>query len=331
MTRHEIYLPERRQARLLQALALFSSCLMMLLGVLVFEAVGEARECLDDRDCTQGHVCLESACTPIIKSIRPRRCKVGYLCTDDSETCEGLVCKNGILRRADLGPQVCEDKSVREFFASIEAKCDNSNECTQAEFKKLLIASEDFNRLLREFETSFALHFDSGQPSRRARQGKSPRWNTTRAHYIDQLVPLMRTLEGASSVILVGTASAQAGNNKNDEIGLRRLQEARYLLNQAAKEAGITADTLSLKETNVGDEWQHDNTSYSDLSLSRSILWDSKREQLFADYLEDFEAATTGLSSRRQKRQRKWRDDVLNQAVFVIPNPCTAPSTTNTH
>jgi len=317
--------PEERQARLLRLLAASSSFLFVLLAFLVVAA--DDGECASDHECARGSICLQRKCVGKQLHAGPigPRCKVGHSC--DNDDCEGLICKNGYLRRGSRGPKICENTEVASFFSNIETKCGNSDTCTKAEFKRLLISNGEFNRLLQESDTSFAIHFDSAKPEPFDRSGRSPAWNSTRAEYVRQLVPLMPGISDASSVILISTASkTRRKSSKSEELSLRRLQEARYLLQEAAKEAGLDTNDLRLTDTNVGEEWQRDEASYRLLSLSDSIFWDSDRGAMFEALIQDFDGATSGLSKRRKRSQKKWRDAVLNQAVFVIPNPCKQPS-----
>lgn len=317
--------PDERQARLLLILAASSSFLVVLLGFLIVPAGGS--ECAKDHECPRGSSCLERMCTPT----RPHasapgpRCKIGRACEQDDD-CDELICRDGFLRRESHDPEICESSDVAKFISDIEAKCGNSDTCTPAEFKELLIRNDEFNRLLQESGTSFAIHFDENRPKKFDRGGGSPAWNTTRAEYTRQLAPLMKGISAATSVFLISTASkTRRGGRKSEELSLRRLQEARLLLQEAAKLAGIEKD-LRLIDANLGEEWQRDQASYKLLSLSESILWDPKRGVMFEELVEDIDAATSDNSKKERRRLREWRDAVLNQAVFVIPNPCKQPS-----
>ncbi len=330
MSLPEIYRPELRQARILRALVASSSLLFGLLGLLLFDGLGEAQECSADEDCPQAQFCLESTCINYSEpAFAPsgQLCKVGFICDPDADDlCAGFVCTNGILHMASRGPEICDDEQTMAFWQGVETKCGDSEKCSLADFKKLVISNEDFDGLIQGFETAFAIHFESGRPSQRDRGRHSKRWPLARDSYIEQLTPLIPVLEDASTVILISTASSSAnGSAKNEELALRRLREARYLINEAAKRADINPDTLKLIDTNVGDELQRDEASYQHLALSNSIFADPERGKLFADLIKDFDAATAHQSKKRKKSLRAWRDAIVNQAVLVVSNPCKRP------
>jgi len=317
--------PEQRQARLLSALIATSALLLGVLGALISHAFQSAPECSENSECGRGQ-CLDGIC--VMARISPPtatpRCVVGFPC--NGEGCERhgeeLSCVDGRYRKI-LGPELCQRESVRSYLADIASRCGNADQCTPTALKDLVISNEEFDRLIQDFGTAFALHFDTGRPRSRDRSGTSPRWNEARNTYIDQLIPLVPTLEGADILLIATASKTTKGSDKNEILAHRRLREVRHLLLEATKRAGGNPDTLRIKDTNLGDLWQRDEDGYKHLSLSRSIFWEPSRERAFTALIDDFDAATKGLNNRAKENQRAWSEQVMNQAVFVIPNPCT--------
>lgn len=300
---------------------------LWLLGVLAWEAGQTPVECEGGGDCSEGYYCSKRVCIADTSAdevlVRKPACRAGNPCP--SEGCElpedsDLQCIEGHYSRI-VGAEVCRKKEALDFIQKTVRKCGNAKACTAAQLKEVVISTGDFDALLRQFDTVFAIHFDYGHPRKWEVKGRSPKWNKTRAHYIDNVRPLIPMLAKAEVVILVATASSTGVDDtgKNGVMALRRLLEARSVIEEAAKAtegAGSSStDKLPIiKDANLSDGWPLNGDRYSLLSLKRSILWDTKDEERFLRVIDSRGHAPT--------EQREWVEETINQAVFVIPIPC---------
>lgn len=315
-----------RESWLLTAMLPALCVALWLLGVLAWEARETPVECEGGDDCATGYYCAKQICiadAPIGKTIAKKpTCRAGNTCpADDCEQPEesDLQCIEGHYSRV-VGAEVCRKKEAIDFIQKTVKKCGDASQCTAAQLKELVISTDDFDGLLREFDTVFAIHFDYGHPRSWEVKGRSPKWNKTRAHYVDSVAPLIPMLANAEVVLLVATASSTGVDDadKNGEMALRRLLEARLVVEMAAKAtkagAGSTDKLPIIKDANLSDAWQLNGDRYSLLSLKRSILWDKRDEERFLRVIDSHGEAST--------EQREWAEETINQAVFVIPIPC---------
>jgi len=316
-----------RESRLLIAILPTLCVATWLLGVLAWQASQLPVECAASDECSRGYYCLKSVCVAdaaLGTSERKPACRAGNSCPSgdcvlpqDSD----LQCIDDHYSRI-VGAEVCRKKEAVDFIQEAVKKCGDASQCTPAQLKELVITTGDFDGLLREFDTVFAVHFDYGRPRSWEVRGMSPKWNKTRVHYVDNLRPLIPTLASAEVVLLVATASSTSvdDNDKNGVMALRRLLEARHLIEEAARttrgpDGGNAVDTLPIiKDANLSDAWPLDGDRYSLLSLKRSILWDKPNEDRFLRVIDS--------RGEVAPEQQAWVEETINQAVFVIPIPC---------
>ncbi len=300
------------------------SVALWLLGVLAWEAGQSPVECEGSGDCVEGYYCSNKVCIADTSAggglAKKPACRAGNPCP--AEGCElpedsDLQCIAGHYSRV-VGGDVCREQEAVDFMRRTVKKCGNAKECTAAQLREVVISTDDLDALLRQFDTVFAIHFDYGHPRRWEVKGRSPRWNRTRDHYIDSVRPLIPVLAKAEVVMLVATASSGGGDDtgKNGVMALRRLLEARYVIEEAAKATGSSGtDKLPIiKDANLSDAWPLNGERYSLLSLKRSILWETRDEERFLRIID-----SRGHASRAQQ---EWAEETINQAVFVIPIPC---------
>jgi len=318
-----------RESRLLVAILPTLCVALWLLGVLAWEARQTPVECLGYDDCSQGYSCRKSVCVadPHLGKSVPKKpiCRVGNPCPSDAcvlPESSDLQCIEEHYSRV-VGTEVCRKKETIDFIQKTVKKCGNASQCTATQMKDIVMETGDFDGLLREFDTAFAIHFDYGRPRVWEVKGRSPKWNSTRARYVDNIRPLIPMLVGAELVLLVATASstnAADEKDKNGVMALRRLIETKDLIEEAARTrkesgGGNAVDKLPLiKDANLSDAWQLDGDRYSLISLKRSILWDKEDEERFLRIIDS--------RGKAEKDQLEWAEETINQAVFVIPIPC---------
>ncbi len=314
---------EVRETRILAALFFLSAITLGLLGSLVIGAEREGVECVESQDCLEpDELCSDGIC---ISVALPQRlsCRVNDRCDADCELGADLHCINGLYARI-RGPEVCTDRQALDFLGAILSECGDIGQCTTEQLRDVVLGTEDFDRLIASFDSAFAVHFDYGRPRAWDRSGKSTTWKRRRAYYVGRIRSMVSVLTGperAKTVLLIATSSAtKRGSAKNDELALRRVNEVREMLNEAvdlerSEGAGEGAgeDFTRIKYTSLSDSWQLDEARYEAFKLHSSVLWDDRSERRFLGLMDD---------PRGEHRALKWRDDIVNQTVYVIPIPC---------
>ena len=305
---------------MLQALTVTLAALAGVLVALFLNATDDDVRCEADEDCPSGQICAEYSCArlPAGPDVRAPRCRLGDPCDKDNpeEHCSNLTCIDGAYHMLE-GPELCTEPEVVRFLEELQAKC--SKTCSRDQLKDLVLASEDFDQLLGHFGSSFVVLFDRGRP--RKRDEISSRWARRRQAYVEQMAPRIGQLAGAQ-IYLIATASASGRGSGNSDLAIRRFDEVRGLLRDAATAAGIDPNALNIQVTSISDTSQRDAASYQKLAYGRTITWDPEVGERLRELLADPEKATAGMSKREERRLLKWRDETINQSVLVVVNPC---------
>ena len=324
VTQHRHPRSRVRDTRILAALFLLSAVTLGLLGSLVTNAEREGIECVESRDCLgPGQLCSDGICISIAAP-ELLSCRVNDRCDADCELGGDLHCVNGLYARVS-GPKICTDQQALDFLGAILNECGDIGQCTTEQLRDVVLGTEDFDRLIANFDSAFAVHFDYGRPRAWDRSGKSTTWRRRRAYYVGRIrsrVSILTGPERAKTVLLIATSSAtKRGSTRNDELALRRVNEVREMLNEAVgieraaedQGSGAGEDFTRIKYTSLSDSWQLDEARYEAFKLHSSVLWDGPSERRFLGLMDTAEGGARAL---------KWRDDVVNQTVYVIPIPC---------
>ncbi|MGB1014233.1 MAG: hypothetical protein ACPG4T_08885 [Nannocystaceae bacterium] len=284
--------------------------LMSLPVVGVNEPVAECNELHDN--CGGGQVCQSGECVMLHQ---PKYCQVGDKCSTSCEPGRELLCSGETyVRVPNTMYDVCRTQAVVDFLVALDRKCRSVEKCSGEQFAALALAVDDLYKLLAEFHDLTSLHFPGGRPS-----GSWPS-NEEQAYYVKRLQPHVPAYKQAEAIFVVATASLGSTRKANNEVSYARVQAAKKFMKLAAEAEGLSpveveAIVAKTRIAQIGDERQIDYTAYNSHFSQTTVAWNQKTELQLRGLLE------MGASIKR-RQDRRWRDRIINQTVFIVPVPC---------
>ncbi len=320
-----------RSTRFLVAISAVTALLLALVVVLGFQllrhilrgvAPGGGNQCVegDDDGCRDDQTCVSGRCMTVLP---PLRCQVGDPCASKCEAAPVLRCgEHGkYVAAKPATSDVCADANVARFLTEVGKKCGSLRSCETHQLAEFAIDHADFMELMTTFPGMAVLHFNSGKPS--SSQWPAP-GSKTEAHYIEGLAGLVEELGRAQTVLLVALSSRDTPKDvpdvgqAEDTLTLARANAAERLVLAAARGTSSTAELDALdnkiKFVLLGKRKQLDADFYDRDMVGRSVTWDPKSQDKLRSLIE--------AGDKLLPRERRWRDQTINQTVFIVPIPC---------
>lgn len=235
-------------------------------------------------------------------------------CSAECEANAELRCLDGLWAKP-RGIEKCAESDTDDLIVKVKESCGDRS-CKAADFKQLVLSDQNFGEIVNRFGSTHIIHFDKGTPPR-----DFGHWSGTdspeRQHYIFRLRNALRDLRLAETILLIGTASPDRRAHANDDITYRRVGVAQDFVTRITEDVDILDDLSDkLRLVQLGDARQISASEYAELLKNNGtmIAWSDEAEARLSRAIE----AGDDLSAA----ERDFRDNTINQAVFVIPIPC---------
>jgi len=316
---------DRREARLIVAIAVGSGLVLGLIGAVLFQlvlallgGVRPAPMACQPGTCEEGLVCgPQGVCRePPART----QCMPYDTCGTAYSTCEctgqNMACSDDnlcIATTAQPTQSACENKKIQDLLTRVNEMCKGDiGRCRPEDLQKFAIASKDFDEIISLVPETITVHYAAGKPSLSDKH---------REYYLQRMRDLrvIDSLSTAKVILVIGRASAGGAESVNNKVSRARGQETVDLLRKLTKTADSgTYNKLSqVKLLILGNNKIIEPKFFEKSFRNRLIAWSAAMEATLLANLDNAE----DLSSEDDQ----WTRDAINQVGIIVPIACDLP------